>query len=88
MVEKMLRVHESFKTMLDKTIKEINSHADKDHQITMVELTKILAFNSSGSGVLAIKMPVVIIQDKNHRGRPNKPLLQRFININLEDYPR
>jgi hypothetical protein len=87
-MEKMLRVHESFKTMLDKTLTEINNHADKDHQLTMIELTKILAFNSNGSGVLAIKMPVVIIQDKNKRGRPNKPLLQRFVNINLEDYPR
>jgi len=88
MVEKMLRVHESFKTMLDNTLKEINSHADKDHLLTMIELTKILAFNSNGSGVLAIKLPVVIIQEKNHRGRPKKPLFQRFVNIVLEDEPR
>jgi len=90
MVEKMLRVHESFKAMLNNTLKEINRHVDKDHQLTMIELTRIMAINTNGnSGVLAVKMPVIILPEKNKRGRPKKPgWVGKYVNIVLEDEPR
>jgi len=88
MNDKRIRVHPNFEKMLKDTLEEINKHTET--KLTMIELTKILSTNTNGTnaGVLTLRMPIVIIPTKRTRGRPRKPLHQRFLNIVLEDEPR
>ena len=87
-MNKMIRVHPDFKKMLVNTLEEINRHTET--KMTMEELTEILAVGTNGSntGVLALKMPIIIIPSKKTRGRPVKSLWDKYVNIVLEDRPR
>jgi len=87
MKPKLIRVHKNFKEVLDKTLEEFNKYSNP--KISMVDLTEIIAgTGSNGSGLLSLKMPIIIIPGKKIRGRPKKPIFERYLNVVLEDEPR
>jgi len=88
MKPKRIRVHENFKNLLEKTLEEMNKYSEQ--KLSMVDLTEIIAGNnnSNGKGLLSLKMPIIIIPAQKSRGRPKKPIFERYVNIVLEDEPR
>ena len=87
MKPKLIRVHKNFKDVLEQTLKEINKHTDP--KLSMVDLTEIIAgTGNNGSGLLSLRMPIIIIPGRKVRGRPRKPIFERYLNVVLEDEPR
>jgi len=83
----MIRVHPQFKTMLLNTQKYIRMISDKE--ISMEELTKILAVNTNGgSGIMALKFPVILLPEKRVKFKNNNSIWKKYINIVVEDIPR
>jgi hypothetical protein len=85
MVTVLIRVHPDFKKMLKNTQEYIKELSEKE--ITMEDLTKLLATSSNGSsGAIAIKFPVILLPEK--RVRSSKNWREKYINIVIEDKPR
>lgn len=81
----LIRVNDAFKKMLTNTQGYIKRISGKN--ITMEDLTKLLATNSDGSsGAMAIKFPVILLPEKQVKSR--KSWREKFVNIVIEDKPR
>jgi hypothetical protein len=81
----MIRVDDAFKKLLQNTQTSIRKLSGKD--ITMEELTKLLATNSDGqSGMLSIKFPVILLPEKEVKSK--KSWREKYLNIVIEDKPR
>lgn len=81
----MIRVHPEFKKMLLNTQGYIKAISEKE--MTMEELTRILATNNGSTGMMAVKFPIILLPEKKVK-RNNIPWTQKYLNIVVEDRPR